>query len=58
MMRHDHQTELLVGNDMTNLEAVRFQLKTAHDESVVTHFQVSLVCRESRDTLPGVCSVS
>ncbi|KAF2348880.1 Actin family [Trinorchestia longiramus] len=31
--------ELLVGNDITNIEAVRFQLKTAHDENVVTHFQ-------------------
>lgn len=32
-------TELLVGNDITNLEAVRFQLKTAHDENIVTHYQ-------------------
>ncbi|XP_018024464.1 actin-related protein 5 [Hyalella azteca] len=32
-------TELLVGNDISNLEAVRFQLKTAHDENVVSHYQ-------------------
>jgi hypothetical protein len=29
-----------VGNDITNIEAVRFQLKTQFDRNVVTHFEV------------------
>ena len=33
------ETEILVANDITNIEAVRFQLKSPHDENVVTHFE-------------------
>lgn len=29
-----------VGNDITNIEAVRFQLKSQFDRNVVTHFEV------------------
>uniref|UniRef100_A0A1B6DIA0 Uncharacterized protein n=1 Tax=Clastoptera arizonana TaxID=38151 RepID=A0A1B6DIA0_9HEMI len=32
--------ETQVGNDITNIEAVRFQLKTQFDRNVVTHFEV------------------
>lgn len=32
--------ELQVGNDIVNIEAVRFQLKTQFDKNVVTHFEV------------------
>lgn len=32
--------QLQVGNDITNIEAVRFQLKTQFDKNVVTHFEV------------------
>ncbi|KAK0180138.1 hypothetical protein PV327_005810 [Microctonus hyperodae] len=32
--------ELQVGNDITNIEAVRFQLKTQFDRNIVTHFEV------------------
>lgn len=32
--------ELQVGNDIANIEAVRFQLKTQFDRNVVTHFEV------------------
>ena len=28
-----------MGNDITNIEAVRFQLKTQFDRNVVTHFE-------------------
>ncbi|XP_068991223.1 actin-related protein 5 isoform X1 [Neodiprion pinetum] len=31
--------ELQVGNDIVNIEAVRFQLKTQFDRNVVTHFE-------------------
>ncbi|XP_051153906.1 actin-related protein 5 [Leptopilina boulardi] len=31
--------ELQVGNDIANIEAVRFQLKTQFDRNVVTHFE-------------------
>lgn len=31
--------QLQVGNDITNIEAVRFQLKTQFDRNVVTHFE-------------------
>lgn len=31
--------QIQVGNDITNLEAVRFQLKTQFDRNVVTHFE-------------------
>ncbi|XP_069682790.1 actin-related protein 5 isoform X1 [Periplaneta americana] len=31
--------ETQVGNDITNIEAVRFQLKTQFDRNVVTHFE-------------------
>lgn len=31
--------QLQVGNDITNIEAVRFQLKTQFDKNVVTHFE-------------------
>lgn len=31
--------ELQVGNDIINIEAVRFQLKTQFDRNVVTHFE-------------------
>jgi actin-related protein len=31
--------ETQVGNDITNVEAVRFQLKTQFDRNVVTHFE-------------------
>ncbi|XP_034834357.1 actin-related protein 5 [Maniola hyperantus] len=34
-----------IGNDIINIEAVRFQLKTQFDKNVVTHFEVQeLVC--------------
>lgn len=33
------ETEILVANDIVNIEAVRFQLKSPHDENVVTHFE-------------------
>ncbi|KAK3866878.1 hypothetical protein Pcinc_027620 [Petrolisthes cinctipes] len=33
------ETEILVANDIGNIEAVRFQLKSPHDENVVTHFE-------------------
>ncbi|KAK5650588.1 hypothetical protein RI129_001617 [Pyrocoelia pectoralis] len=33
------QPQLQVGNDITNIEAVRFQLKTQFDRNVVTHFE-------------------
>lgn len=34
------QTPLLqVGNDIINIEAVRFQLKTQFDRDIVTHFE-------------------
>ncbi|XP_073985752.1 actin-related protein 5 isoform X2 [Rhodnius prolixus] len=32
--------EMQVGNDITNIEAVRFQLKSQFDRNVVTHFEV------------------
>lgn len=28
-----------IGNDITNIEAVRFQLKTQFDRNIVTHFE-------------------
>lgn len=31
--------QLQVGNDIINIEAVRFQLKTQFDRNVVTHFE-------------------
>ncbi|KAK4871947.1 hypothetical protein RN001_016071 [Aquatica leii] len=31
--------QLQIGNDITNIEAVRFQLKTQFDRNVVTHFE-------------------
>lgn len=31
--------QLQVGNDIVNIEAVRFQLKTQFDRNVVTHFE-------------------
>lgn len=31
--------QIQVGNDITNLEAVRFQLKTQFDRNIVTHFE-------------------
>lgn len=31
--------ELQVGNDIANIEAVRFQLKTQFDRNIVTHFE-------------------
>nr|CAD7430710.1 unnamed protein product [Timema monikensis] len=31
--------DLQVGNDITNIEAVRFQLKSQFDRNVVTHFE-------------------
>ncbi|XP_058806615.1 actin-related protein 5 [Phymastichus coffea] len=31
--------DILVGNDIVNIEAVRFQLKTQFDKNVVTHFE-------------------
>lgn len=31
--------QLQVGNDIVNIEAVRFQLKTQFDKNVVTHFE-------------------
>lgn len=33
------ETEILVANEIGNIEAVRFQLKSPHDENVVTHFE-------------------
>ncbi|XP_068203337.1 actin-related protein 5 [Palaemon carinicauda] len=33
------ETEILVANDINNIEAVRFQLKSPHDENVITHFE-------------------
>ena len=32
--------EVLVGNEIANLEAVRPQLKTQHEENIVTNFTV------------------
>jgi actin-related protein 5 len=32
--------ETQVGNDILNIEAVRFQLKTQFDRNVVTHYEV------------------
>jgi len=32
--------EIQVGNDITNIEAVRFQLKTQFDRNVVNHAEV------------------
>lgn len=29
-----------IGNDIINIEAVRFQLRTQFDRNVVTHFQI------------------
>ncbi|CAL4084260.1 unnamed protein product, partial [Meganyctiphanes norvegica] len=37
--RVKRETEILVANDIGNIEAVRFQLKTPHDENIVTHFE-------------------
>ncbi|KAF5303760.1 hypothetical protein FQA39_LY09833 [Lamprigera yunnana] len=34
-----HMPPLQIGNDITNIEAVRFQLKTQFDRNVVTHFE-------------------
>lgn len=31
--------QIQVGNDITNLEAVRFQLKTQFDRNIVTHYE-------------------
>lgn len=31
--------QLQIGNDILNIEAVRFQLKTQFDRNVVTHFE-------------------
>lgn len=31
--------DTMVGNDIVNIEAVRFQLKTQFDKNVVTHFE-------------------
>lgn len=31
--------QLQVGNDIVNIEAVRFQLKTQFDRNIVTHFE-------------------
>ncbi|XP_014235354.1 actin-related protein 5 [Trichogramma pretiosum] len=31
--------EILVGNDITNIEAMRFQLRTQFDKNVVTHYE-------------------
>lgn len=31
--------QLQVGNDIVNIEAVRFQLKTQFDKNIVTHFE-------------------
>lgn len=31
--------EIQVGNDITNIEAVRFQLKTQFDRNIVTYFE-------------------
>ncbi|MCL4112964.1 UNVERIFIED_CONTAM: hypothetical protein GTU68_038359, partial [Idotea baltica] len=33
------ESEILVANDISNIEAVRFQLKSQHDDNVVTHFE-------------------
>ena len=33
------ESELLVGNDISNIEAVRFNLKTPFDRNVVTQFE-------------------
>lgn len=33
------QPQLQVGNEIVNIEAVRFQLKTQFDRNVVTHFE-------------------
>nr|XP_022915377.1 actin-related protein 5 [Onthophagus taurus] len=34
-----HTPQLQVGNDIVNIEALRFQLKTQFDRNVVTHFE-------------------
>ncbi|XP_047489285.1 actin-related protein 5-like [Penaeus chinensis] len=33
------EIEVLVANDISNIEAVRFQLKSPHDENIVTHYE-------------------
>ncbi|KAL7642190.1 UNVERIFIED_CONTAM: hypothetical protein RMT77_006751 [Armadillidium vulgare] len=34
-----NDSEILVANDISNIEAVRFQLKSQYDENIVTHFE-------------------
>lgn len=36
---NQQQPQLQVGNDIVNIEAVRFQLKTQFDRNIVTHFE-------------------
>ncbi|XP_076054640.1 actin-related protein 5 isoform X2 [Oratosquilla oratoria] len=48
------ETEILVANDLTNIEAVRFQLKSPHDENVVTHYEAQEIMFDYAFTHLGI----
>lgn len=39
----DTTVETQIGNDITNIEVVRWQLKSQFDRDVVTHYDVQVV---------------